>query len=207
MLEMSRALRLQAGLPLTFWGDCVLTSVYLINRLPCRAIQHMTPYEKLFHKQPSYLNLKTFGCLAFAINPSRDKDKFLPRGVPCLFLGYPSNQKGYKLLNLTNQQLFISSDVKFVENVFPYNISTNSSSYLKPLPTPMPETSTTLIYSDCDLPTDTNIENEPIETPQNPPTSPEPQYPEPTSPQLTPDPILPSNNQSFNPHSFLGGPV
>lgn len=34
ILEMARCLRMQAGLPKTYWGECVLTSAFLINRLP-----------------------------------------------------------------------------------------------------------------------------------------------------------------------------
>ncbi|XP_071695220.1 uncharacterized protein [Rutidosis leptorrhynchoides] len=34
-----------------------------------------------------------FGCLAIASNPSRNVDKFTERGVPCVFLGYPQQQK------------------------------------------------------------------------------------------------------------------
>jgi len=53
LLEMSRALRFQAHLPLRFWGDCVLTATYIINRLPTRVLHNSTPYEKLLHKPPT----------------------------------------------------------------------------------------------------------------------------------------------------------
>ena len=100
ILEMSRSLRLQAGLPLKLWGDCVLTDVYIITRLPTEILKNCTPYEKLFKKKLDYSEMKAFGCLAFASNPSRKRDKFSMRGVPFIFLGYPYNKKGYKLLNI-----------------------------------------------------------------------------------------------------------
>lgn len=71
----------------------------------------------LFSTLPSYDHLRIFGCLAFTVNPQLDTDKFKPRGIPCVFLGYPSTQKGYKLLNLATKQTFVSRDVRFVENV------------------------------------------------------------------------------------------
>ncbi|XP_074343104.1 uncharacterized protein LOC141680916 [Apium graveolens] len=119
ILEIARCLRFQAGLPLYLWGDCVMTAVYLLNRLPTHVLGNHSPYAVLFHKEPDYDALKIFGCLTFASNPEHTIDKFKPKGVPCVFLGYPVSQKGYKLLDLTTRHEFVSRDVTFAENVFP----------------------------------------------------------------------------------------
>jgi len=63
LLEVARALRFQAHLPIKFWGECVLTAAYLINRLPVSSFQNKVPYKKLLGKVPQYEHLRTFGCL------------------------------------------------------------------------------------------------------------------------------------------------
>ncbi|GJW16847.1 cysteine-rich receptor-like protein kinase 8 [Tanacetum coccineum] len=108
------------------WGDCVVIATYLINRFPSVVLGNKTPYEILMNKKLSYSNLKVFGCLAVASNPSRVIDKMAPRGVPCLFLGYPPHQKGYTLINLLTHTRFVSRDVTFYERIFPYSKSSMS---------------------------------------------------------------------------------
>ncbi|XP_015160329.1 uncharacterized protein [Solanum tuberosum] len=65
ILEVTRALRLQAHIPLRFWGHCVLAAVYLINRLPSSVIGYQTPYEKLYGSQPGLSHLRTLGDVIF----------------------------------------------------------------------------------------------------------------------------------------------
>ncbi|KAK4411815.1 Retrovirus-related Pol polyprotein from transposon RE1 [Sesamum angolense] len=48
----------------------------LINRLPSSLLGWKTPYEILHQRSPTYDQLKTFGCLAFACNVKPFKDKF-----------------------------------------------------------------------------------------------------------------------------------
>lgn len=86
----------------------------------------------------TYDNLRVFGCLAFASNDTHTSDKFASRGVPCIFLGYPANTKGYRLMNLITRNVFISRDVSFCETIFPLNPN-STKSYMKPLPVSMSE--------------------------------------------------------------------
>ncbi|GJT76411.1 retrovirus-related pol polyprotein from transposon TNT 1-94 [Tanacetum coccineum] len=101
-------------------------------------LQHKTPYEVLLNKKHDYQFLRVFGCLAMASNPDRTADKFSPRGVPCLFLGYPRHQKGYKLYNLLTKTKFVSRDVQFHEDFFLYS-QHHMLKLLNPLPSPSPQ--------------------------------------------------------------------
>ncbi|XP_075098788.1 uncharacterized protein LOC142175707 [Nicotiana tabacum] len=65
LLEIARALLFQSKLPLPYWGECVLTATYFINRLPSRVLKGKTPYFFLFKQKPSYELLKCFGYLCF----------------------------------------------------------------------------------------------------------------------------------------------
>ncbi|KAJ8647724.1 hypothetical protein MRB53_000747 [Persea americana] len=57
---------------------------------------------------------------AFAHNQRARGDKFASRSRKCVFVGYPFGKKGWSLFDLEKMEFFVSRDVKFYENVFPY---------------------------------------------------------------------------------------
>ena len=119
ILNVARAFMFQSQLPLAYWGECVLTAVFVINRTLSPLLGNKTPHEILAGKKPSYDQIRTFECLCYGSTSPKQRHKFQPRSRACLFLGYPSGYKGYKLLDLETHQISISRNVFFHEDIFP----------------------------------------------------------------------------------------
>jgi hypothetical protein len=45
IVGMARALLKQRGMHAVFWGEAVVTAVYILNHSPIKALNDRTPYE------------------------------------------------------------------------------------------------------------------------------------------------------------------
>jgi transposase InsO family protein len=66
VMRMAQAVLKQRGIPTVFWGEAVVTTVYILNRLPTEALNGRTPYEAWYGRKSTFSHLRVFGCLAFA---------------------------------------------------------------------------------------------------------------------------------------------
>lgn len=128
--ETGRANLFHASVPSKYWDHAFATAVYTINRLPTPNLNHMSPYQKIFGRQPDYNFLKIFGCSCFPWLKPYTSNKLEPRSTKCVFLGYSLLHKGYKCLSLSTHKLFYSRHVLFDEQDFPFKQSDGSSSVL-----------------------------------------------------------------------------
>jgi len=117
--ETALTLLAQSHLTPHYWVDAFLTATYLINRLPTPVLHHQSPFLTLFHKQPDYSLLKTFGCACYPLLCPYTPHKLAFHSTKCIFIGYSSTQKGYRCLNLSNNWVYVSRHVIFDELQFP----------------------------------------------------------------------------------------
>ena len=94
LMEKVRCMHSNASLPKSFWIEVTPTACFLVNRSPSSAIDKKTPKEVWYGTPVDYSDLKIFGCPAYA---HVDNGKLEPRSIKCMFLGYKSCVKGYKL--------------------------------------------------------------------------------------------------------------
>jgi len=200
ILQVARALKFQAQLPTLFWGECALTAVHIINRLPSPVLSLKTLFELLYSKRPSFSHLRVFGCLAYATNV-RVSHKFDHHSIPSIFIGYPVGRKAYKLFDLSSNKIFTSRDVKFHETSFPY-ASVKPISPSPTVPGPIPLLARDIPWPNSFSPTPNASLSNTVTPPALPnplpasPSSPFPKTPHTSpSPPSSPPPLSP--NQSF----------
>ncbi|KAK1669821.1 hypothetical protein QYE76_057980 [Lolium multiflorum] len=91
-----RTLLFHASMPPRFWPDALATATLLVNIRPCRVRWSYTPHHLLYGAPPAYDDLRIFGCRCYPNTAATAAHKLAPRSLPCVFLGYPANTKGYR---------------------------------------------------------------------------------------------------------------
>jgi hypothetical protein len=92
-------LLIQASLPGRYWAG-LHTTTYLLNCLPTMAIQVACPHLAMFGSAPSYEHSRVFGCTCYPNTTATAPHKLSLHSIWCIFLGYSTEQKGYRCLDL-----------------------------------------------------------------------------------------------------------
>ncbi|KAG8089534.1 hypothetical protein GUJ93_ZPchr0011g28333 [Zizania palustris] len=103
------------GLPDSFWGEAVITAVYVLNRAPTKGVVGMTPFEAWFGKKPAVHHLRTFGCMVHVKNAAPHLRKLDDRSTSMIFIGYEKGSKAYRAYDPVTRRVHVSRDVIFDE--------------------------------------------------------------------------------------------
>ena len=104
-----------------------MTAIHLINRLPSRILGMKSPLELLEAQYPKVrlktgLPVKIFGCIGYVYSSAHRLDKWSTKSLKCVFVGYSTTQKGYKLYHPLTKKYIVSKDVVFDERQFFINL-------------------------------------------------------------------------------------
>lgn len=111
IVEQTRCLRLNAGLPKSFWIETVNIDCYLINRSAHANLDGKIAKEVWIGED--YFGLRVFGRPAYVHVFSDQRSKLDPKSRKCVFLGYVKGVKGYKYRSTKTKKMVISRDAVF----------------------------------------------------------------------------------------------
>nr|CAN61880.1 hypothetical protein VITISV_018026 [Vitis vinifera] len=114
--DMVRSMISHSTLPESLWGEAIKTVVYILNRVPSKAIAK-TPYELWTSKKPSIRHLHIWGCPAEARPYKPNEKKLDSKTVSCYFLGYSKRSRGFKFYDPSTRSFFETGNAKFIEDV------------------------------------------------------------------------------------------
>jgi hypothetical protein len=63
VLGIAHSMLKSMSMPSYFWGDAVITAVFILNRSSTQSMEGKTPYEVWHGEKPSMHYLRTFGCV------------------------------------------------------------------------------------------------------------------------------------------------
>ena len=115
-MEMVRSMMSHSSLPISMWMYALRTAMYLLNRVPSKAVSK-TPFELWTGRKPSLRHLHVWGCSAEVriYNPQEKKLDF--RTISGYFIGYPEKSKGYRFYCPNHSTRIVESgNDRFIEN-------------------------------------------------------------------------------------------
>ncbi|GKB20903.1 zinc finger, CCHC-type containing protein [Tanacetum coccineum] len=121
--EMVNSMLSYSGLSQGFWGEAMLTSCYLLNRVPNKR-NMITPYELWTKRTPNLNYLRVWGCRAVVRLPDPKLKTLGKRGIECIFVRYVKHYKAFRFyVTEPNDSVSINSinesrDAIFDENKF-----------------------------------------------------------------------------------------
>lgn len=89
--------------------------IYILNRLPARAVSGVTPYEVWSRDKPHVEHIRVFGCVVHMKLPTVNLRKLDDRSKAVVYLGKEPGSKAYRLYDPETKAVLVSRDVVFEE--------------------------------------------------------------------------------------------
>jgi hypothetical protein len=103
--------------PQILWDEALNCTTYIQKIYPHRYVKDKTPYEAWSGLKLKVTHFHIFGSCARAQIPFEKRKALDPHSTACIFVGYPNDVKGYRLIYLSSYQFIIERSVQFEESV------------------------------------------------------------------------------------------
>ncbi|GJS31463.1 putative ribonuclease H-like domain-containing protein [Tanacetum coccineum] len=153
LVEAARTMLSAAKVPFFFWAGAIVTACFTQNRSLVIPRHEKTPYHIINARKPSVKFFHIFGSLCYIVRDGENLDKMKEKGDACIFVGYSTQSKAYRVFNKRTRMIVETIHVNFDE--LPQMASDHVSS------DPGPQCSTTVLEQDSLSPGPQSPENVP----------------------------------------------
>lgn len=102
-------------MPTMMWGEAVRHAIYILNRLPTKALAEEIPYEAWLGTKPRLDHIRVFGCLAHEKVQSNGLIKLDDMSVDMVYIGKELGTKANRPYNPNTGRLHVIHDMIFEE--------------------------------------------------------------------------------------------
>nr|GEW94864.1 retrovirus-related Pol polyprotein from transposon TNT 1-94 [Tanacetum cinerariifolium] len=131
LVEAARTMLSAAKVPLFFWAEAIATACFTQNRSLVIPHHEKTPYHIITERKPSVKFFHIFGSVCYIVRDGENLDKMKEKGDECIFVGYSTQSRAYRVFNKRTRVIMESIHVNFDE--LPHMASAHNSS--DPAPT------------------------------------------------------------------------
>jgi transposase InsO family protein len=121
LMEHTRAILHQAGLPKNLWAKAIHFAIWLKNRTSTKALGSVTPFERLYGEKPDLGNVPEWGQQVWV--HSSTGSKLDTRGLQARWVGYDADSThAHRVYWPEKNSISVERDVKFVSPFTSINI-------------------------------------------------------------------------------------
>nr|GFD12918.1 retrovirus-related Pol polyprotein from transposon TNT 1-94 [Tanacetum cinerariifolium] len=88
-----------AKVPLFFWAEAIATAYFTQNCSLVVPRHEKTPYHIINDRKPSVTFFHIFGSVCYIVRDGENLDKMKEKGDECIFMGYSTQSRAYRVFN------------------------------------------------------------------------------------------------------------
>nr|GEW00548.1 hypothetical protein [Tanacetum cinerariifolium] len=115
LVEAARTMLSAAKVPLFFWAEAIATVCFTQNRSLVIPRHEKTPYHIINDQKPSIKFFYIFGSLCYIVRDGENLDKIKENGDACIFVGYSTQSRAYRVFNKRTRVIVETIHVNFDE--------------------------------------------------------------------------------------------
>nr|GEX81167.1 hypothetical protein [Tanacetum cinerariifolium] len=113
LVEAARTMLSVAKVPLFFWAEAITTTCFTQNRSLLIPRHEKTPYHIINERKPSVKFFQIFGSLCYIVRYGENLDKMKEKGDACIFMGYSTQSRAYRVFNKRTRVIVETIHVNF----------------------------------------------------------------------------------------------